>query len=45
MDYGYVNEALGPLGPALDFYKLDEIEGKDEVKKTFIKLIDDADIY
>ena len=45
IDYGYVNEALGPLGPALDFYKLDEIEGEDEVKKTFIKLIDDADIY
>ena len=45
MDYGYVNEALGPVGPALDFYKLDEIEGEDEVKKTFINLIDDADIY
>lgn len=45
MDYGYVNEALGPVGPALDFYKLDEIECEDEVKKTFINLIDDADIY
>jgi len=48
MDYGYLSEVGGPVcfvGPSLDFYHLDDIESDDDIKKTFIKLIDGEDIY
>ena len=47
-DYGYCSEEAGVVcfvGPDFTFYHLDEIETNDEVKKTFVQLLDDGDFY